>query len=160
MTDILCHFDGYLKEFDAKITETNDKGVVLDRTAFYPGGGGQPSDAGVICSKDIEYKVKSISRLNGKVIHNIEGEAPEVNNVVHGLIDWDRRYKLMRTHTALHILCGVVWRDYEALVTGCDMKPLLGRMDFELEQMSGDFAREIETRVNEEISRARPINIV
>ncbi len=159
MTDILCHFDSYLKEFDAEITEINDKGVVLDRTAFYPGGGGQPPDAGVIWFNDIEYEIKSISRLNGKIIHNIEGEIPEVNSVVHGLIDWDRRYKLMRTHTALHILCGVVWRDYEALVTGCDMKPLLGRMDFELEQMSGDFAREIETRVNEEISNARPINI-
>ena len=159
MTDILCHFDSYLKEFDAEITEINDKGVELDRTAFYPGGGGQPPDAGVIWFNDIEYEIKSISRLNGKIIHNIEGEIPEVNSVVHGLIDWDRRYKLMRTHTALHILCGVVWRDYEALVTGCDMKPLLGRMDFELEQMSGDFAREIETRVNEEISNARPINI-
>ena len=159
MTDILCHFDSYLKEFDAEITEINDKGVVLDRTAFYPGGGGQPPDAGVIWFNDIEYEIKSISRLNGKIIHNIEGEIPEVNSVVHGLIDWDRRYKLMRTHTALHILCGVVWRDYEALVTGCDMKPLLGRMDYALEQMSGDFAREIETRVNEEISNARPINI-
>ena len=159
MTAILCHFDSYLKEFDAKITEINNRGIVLDRTAFYAGGGGQPPDTGVICSNDIEYKVESISRLNGKVIHNVGGEPPAVNSDVHGLIDWERRYKLMRTHTALHILCGVVWRDYGARVTGCDMKPLLGRMDFELEQMSGDFAREIETRVNEEVSGARPINI-
>ena len=159
MTDILCHVDSYLREFDAKIIEIADRGVVLDRTAFYPGGGGQPTDTGVICTRDSEYRINNISRSNGKIIHDVGGELPGVNSDVHCLIDWDRRYQLMRTHTALHILCGVVWNDYGAQVTGCDMKPLIARMDFELEQMSGDFAREIETRVNEEVRSARPVNI-
>ena len=159
MTEILCYADSYLREFEAKVVAVAAKGVVLDRTAFYPGGGGQPSDTGILVSGDDTYRVSKISRLDGQTVHELDGEPPPVGAAVLGEIDWDRRYQLMRTHTALHILCGVVWRDYEAKVTGGNMTPLAARMDFELEQMSADFASEVEARINAEAAAARPIRI-
>ena len=92
-------------------------------------------------------------------MHEIDGDLPPVGASVHGALDWDRRYLLMRTHTALHILCGVVWRDYGAQVTGGNMQPGSARMDFELENMSADFAERMETLVNEEVKAARDIGI-
>ena len=159
MTEILCHVDSYLKIFDARVIDSTPKGVVLDRTAFYPGGGGQPSDSGVLEVADQEYRVTKLSRVEGKLVHEIDGDTPEVGVEVRGAIDWDRRYYLMRTHTALHILCGVVWRDYGAKVTGGNMQPGSARMDFELEQMSAEFAREVEEAVNNEVQAARQIEI-
>ena len=157
MTEPLYHHDSYIREFQAQVVETLDKGVVLDRSAFYPGGGGQPSDTGVLRAADGEYRVSKISRKDGKEIHEIEGNPPPVGTQVTGVIDWNRRYMLMRTHTALHILCGVVWRDYGAQVTGGDMQPLKARMDFELENMSVDFAREVEEKINAEVVASRPV---
>ena len=157
MTDILCYADSYLREFEAKVVAVTAKGVVLDRTAFYPGGGGQPADTGVLVSGDGTHRVTKISRADGQTVHELDGEPPPVATAVLGEIDWDRRYRLMRTHTALHILCGVVWRDYEAKVTGGNMTPLAARMDFELEQMSADFAGEVEARINAEVAAARAI---
>ena len=159
MTEILCYADSYLREFEARVLDVTPKGVVLDRTAFYPGGGGQPSDTGVLVSGDEEHRVTKISRAGGQTIHELEGEPPPAGTALRGEIDWDRRYQLMRTHTALHILCGVVWRDYRALVTGGDMRPLAARMDFELEHMSADFAGEVEARINSEVAAARGIEI-
>ena len=159
MTDILCYTDSYLREFDATVIDTAPKGVVLDRTAFYPGGGGQPADSGALSVGDASYTVKRLSRQNGKLVHEIDGDMPAVGVVVHGELEWERRYLLMRTHTALHILCGVVWRDYGAQVTGGNMQPGSARMDFELENMSADFAERMETLVNEEVRAARPIEI-
>ena len=159
MTDVLCYADSYVREFDATVVETTPKGVVLDRTAFYPGGGGQPSDAGVLRAGPDSYHVKKLSRDGAKIIHELEGPGLMDGATVRGVIDWDLRYKLMRTHTALHILCGVVWRDFRAQVTGGDMKPLSARMDFELEQMSADFAGEMESKVNEEIEAARAVEV-
>lgn len=159
MTDILCYADSYLKEFDAKVIDATPKGVVLDRTAFYPGGGGQPADSGNLIVGGTEYTVKKLSRADGKLVHEIDGDLPVVGSDVHGEIDWDRRYKLMRTHTALHILCGVVWSEYGAQVTGGDMRPLAGRMDFEFESMSAELVGEIEERVNKEVSASRDIHI-
>ena len=159
MTEILCYEDSYLQEFDATVVEAAPKGVVLDRTAFYPGGGGQPSDTGVLTAGDAEYRVKRLSRAGPTYVHELEGDAPAVGRDVHGRIDWDRRLQLMRTHTALHMMCGVVWRDYGAKVTGGDMKPLTARMDFELEHMSADFAGEVEERVNKEVAAARDVGI-
>ena len=103
MTEILCYGDSYLKQFEATVTELTPRGVVLDRTAFYPGGGGQPSDSGVLEVADQEYRVTKLSRAEGRLVHEIDGDALEVGVEVHGVIDWDRRYYLMRTHTALHI---------------------------------------------------------
>ena len=123
MTEILCYDDSYLREFDATVIETAPKGVVLDRTAFYPGGGGQPADSGALTTGEVSCTVKRLSRQDGKLVHEIDGDLPPVGASVHGELDWDRRYLLMRTHTALHILCGVVWRDYGAQVTGATCSP-------------------------------------
>ena len=132
---------------------------MLDRTAFYPGGGGQPADSGTLTAGDASYTVKKLSRQDGNLVHEIDGELPSVGTTVQGALDWDRRYLLMRTHTALHILCGVVWRDYGAQVTGGNMQPGSARMDFELENMSADFAERMETLINDEVQAARSIEI-
>ena len=159
MTDILCYRDSYLKEFDATVVDVTETGVVLDRTAFYPGGGGQPYDTGALQTGESEVRVSRIRRHKKGLVHQADGPLPEPGDRVHGTIDWDRRYQLMRTHTALHILCGVIWRDYGAPVTGGDMKPLSARMDFELESMSASFAGEVEELINREVEAARPIEI-
>lgn len=159
MTELLCHADSYLREFDARVVEVKAEGVVLDRTAFYPGGGGQPPDTGVLVAGGVERRVGRVSRSGGAIVHGLEGEPPPVGTAVVGRIDWERRYQLMRTHTALHILCGVVWREYGALVTGGDMKPLAARMDFELEHMTADFARQVDALVNAEVVAERPVRI-
>ena len=159
MTEILCYDDSYLREFDTTVIDTTPKGVVLDRTAFYPGGGGQPADNGTLIEGEVSYTVKRLLRQDGKLVHEIDGDLPPVGASVHGALDWERRYLLMRTHTALHILCGVVWRDYGAQVTGGNMQPGSARMDFELENMSADFAERMETLVNEEVQAARGIEI-
>jgi misacylated tRNA(Ala) deacylase len=159
MTEVLCYADSYLKEFDAKVAAGAANGVILDRTAFYPGGGGQPSDTGILHVGGVQHKVTKLSRVEGQLVHELEGPPPAAGQTVHGIVDWDRRYQLMRTHTALHILCGVIWRDYGVQVTGGDMKPLAARMDFELESMSATFAQEVEAKINAEVAAARPIAI-
>jgi len=158
MTELLYHQESYLKEYDATVTDVVDGGVVLDRTAFYTGGGGQPSDSGTLISAGQDYQVTGVKRADGNLVHQIAGDLPAAGATVQGVIDWDRRYLLMRTHTALHILCGVVWRDYGALVTGGDMKPGEGRMDFEFENFSAEFVDELETKVNAEVVENRDIH--
>ncbi|MBM3933902.1 MAG: alanyl-tRNA editing protein [SAR202 cluster bacterium] len=159
MTDMLCHRDAYMNEFDATVVEATANGVVLDRTAFFYGGGGQPCDTGTLVAGGKEYRVSKVSRADGKVVHELDAPPPPAGTRVHGALDWAKRYQLMRTHTALHILCGVVWRDYGAKVTGGDMKPLSARMDFELENMSKDFAHEVEERINREVQADRPVHV-
>ncbi len=160
MTHILCYEDSYLREFEATVTAAANRGVVLDRTAFYPGGGGQPADSGALIADGGEYRVRRVRRSSGQYVHEIEGEErPAVGETVLGAIDWERRYQLMRTHTALHILCGVVWRDYGAQVTGGNMQPLSARMDFELARMSADFAERVESLVNAEVAAERDVLI-
>jgi len=158
MTELLHLSDSYLRQFEAIVTAVEEYAVVLDRTAFYPQGGGQPSDAGIL--RDAEgrdYTVRKVQKAKGQVLHKLEGEPPPEGSEVQGFVDWDRRYKLMRTHTALHILCGVIWRDYGASVTGGNMEPLNARMDFELESMSAEFSAEVEAKINEEVEAARPV---
>lgn len=160
MTELLCQADAYLKEFEATVVAVNSHQVVLDRTAFYPRGGGQPSDQGTLWCDSDEYRVLEVKKQGGEVWHTLDRPAAfSIGARVRGLIDWDRRYKLMRTHTALHILCGVMWRDYHVSVTGGDMEPLAARMDFELERMSADFAREVEAKINAEVAAAREVRI-
>jgi len=159
MTELLFHSESYVKEFQAIVTGVFDGGVVLDRTAFYTGGGGQPSDSGTLTAGHQEYLVTGIKRADGKLVHQIAGSLPAAGATVNGLIDWDRRYLLMRTHTALHILCGVVWRDYGALVTGGDMKPGEGRMDFEFENFPVEFVDELEIKINAEVAADRDIHV-
>jgi misacylated tRNA(Ala) deacylase len=161
-TSLLYQTDSYLKEFDAEVVGTNEDlhGVILDRTAFYPGGGGQPSDKGFLRGNG-EYPVVKLQKTPEGIIHIIDPETtlPKVGEPVHGVLDWERRYQLMRTHTALHILCGVVYRDYGAQVTGGDMEPLKGRMDFEFEGLQKELVHEIEESVNREVLAAHPISV-
>ena len=159
MTELLAQADAYLKEFTATVEEVVEGGVVLDRTAFYAGGGGQPCDTGTLSCGSQDFAVKKVGRVDGKIVHQIDGPLPEKGATVTGQIDWETRYRLMRTHTALHILCGVVWRDYGAKVTGGDMRPGEARMDFELEQMSAEFASEVEEKINAEVAAARAIHV-
>jgi misacylated tRNA(Ala) deacylase len=155
--------DSYLQEFKAAVTAVNSEnhGIILDQTAFYPGGGGQPPDIGKIKTENQSYPVSRVKRIDGEYIHILEGveELPTVGEDVLGYIDWERRYRLMRIHTAMHILCGVVFRDYGALVTGGNMEPLKGRMDFEFETMRQELVAEIEAAINKEVEASRPLNV-
>jgi misacylated tRNA(Ala) deacylase len=161
MTDLLFQTDSYVKEFKATVVAVNaDEGAVaLDRTAFYSGGGGQPNDVGLLLVGNRSLDVTKVKRQGAHVWHWLDGELPDVGTTLTGRIDWDRRYKLMRTHTALHVLCGVVWRDYDALVTGGNMQPLKGRMDFEFETLRGELVREIEDKVNAEVEKAQEVRV-
>jgi misacylated tRNA(Ala) deacylase len=159
MTTPLYHTDSYLREFEAKViaVNTDDSSAALDQTAFYPGGGGQPCDTGVLISNGNEIKVTKVKKQSDLIFHKLDGELPEIGAAVKGIIDWDHRYRLMRTHTALHILCGVIWRDYKASVTGGNMEPLKGRMDFEFETMKQELVKEIDEKVNIEVGNARDV---
>jgi misacylated tRNA(Ala) deacylase len=163
MTELLYQTDSYLNDFEAFVTavDLENHGLILDRTAFYPGGGGQPADSGVLRAGDLEFRVPRIKRIAGALVHLVEGDdpLPEVGALVNGSLDWDRRYQLMRTHSALHVLCGVVFRDYGASVTGGDMDPLQGRMDFEFETMHRDLVDEIESAINAEIRKGHDIKV-
>jgi misacylated tRNA(Ala) deacylase len=159
MTEALFHTDAYLKEFDAIVVMVDGNKVALDRTAFYPGGGGQPNDVGTIMADSETWNVIKVSKQGTEVWHELDREAPPVGTPVHGALDWDRRYKLMRTHTAMHILCGVIFRDYGANVTGGNMEPLKGRMDFEFETMRQEFVKQIEEKINVEVAQARPTQV-
>ena len=166
MTAELFYVDAYLREFDAAITAVDKKDgqlrVALDRTSFYPGGGGQPNDTGWMTIDHRRLAVSKVKREGGRIWHTLDGLKGESIPIVpgrqaQGKLDWDRRFLLMRTHTAMHILCGVVWRDYGASVTGGDMKPGSGRMDFEFEAMSGELVAAIEQKCNAEIEAARAV---
>lgn len=161
MTEPLYHTDAYLKEFDAVVTavDANANAVALDRTAFYPGGGGQPNDVGALRAGEQTWAVTKVRKAGADIWHELDGAVPVVGAVVHGSLDWTRRHQLMRTHTAMHILCGVIFRDYGASVTGGNMEPLKGRMDFEFETMRQEFVREIEAKINAEVAAARPLRV-
>jgi len=163
MTELLYHTDAYLQEFDANVTAAfpDERAVVLDKTAFYPGGGGQPCDFGSLNINGVVYGVDKVKKQGDDVLHFLGGTSPlpSIGSASHGTLDWVRRHKLMRTHTALHVLCGTVFRDYGAQVTGGDMEPLKGRMDFEFATMRGELVREIEIAVNKEIAEARDIRV-
>ena len=161
MTELLYQTDSYLQTFEASVTsiDTDAHGVILDRTAFYPGGGGQPADGGTLIVSGVTVPVSRARKVGAEVIHLLPSETPlpAVGTRLQGQIDWPRRYQLMRTHTALHILCGVVFRDYGASVTGGDMDPLQGRMDFEFESMHKELVLEIENAVSREIAARREV---
>jgi misacylated tRNA(Ala) deacylase len=163
----LCYTDAYAREVEARIVSVvGDEPtlVVLDRTVFYPGGGGQPSDRGLLLrtADGRSWTVRAARKDGGEIVHELEpgeGDPPAIGDVVRADLEWARRLALMRTHTALHALCGVVWRDYGALVTGGNMEPGAGRMDFEFERMSGDLVDAIEVSVNAELAAARDVRV-
>ena len=163
MTKLLFPFDSYIQYFEAKILAVDEESrtLVLDQTAFFPGGGGQPADRGALESGGLIYQVSKVRKVGDDVVHYIDGDLPlpSPGIQVRGQIDWQRRYSLMRVHTAMHILCGVIFRDYGAQVTGGDMDPLQGRMDFEFESMVRELVDEIQASINREVQNARPIRV-
>jgi len=163
MTELLYLTDSYLKSFQAEVISVNLEmhGVALSQTAFYPGGGGQPNDTGSLTYEGITYPVSKVGRVEGQYMHILDPSAalPTAGSSISGQIDWERRYQLMRTHTAMHILCGVIFRDYGAQVTGGNMDPLKGRMDFEFETMRQELVAEIESAINQEVLNDRPLSV-
>jgi misacylated tRNA(Ala) deacylase len=157
--------DAYRTSFDARVVEVDHDGgrLRLDRTAFYPVGGGQPHDTGTLATADGTLEVSGVRREAGSIWHTVapgpdgDRHLPDPGTEVGGEIDWTRRFRLMRTHTALHILCGVIWADYGIPVTGGNMEPLKGRLDFPFPAMSADLGAQVERRINEEIERAHEI---
>jgi misacylated tRNA(Ala) deacylase len=163
MTKLLYQTDSYLKEFTAVVVSADEqtRALVLDQTAFYPGGGGQPCDFGALTVAGATHPVEKVKKQGDEVWHFLGGSQPlpAPGSPVSGALDWERRYQLMRTHTALHVLCGVVFRDYGAKVTGGDMDPLKGRMDFEFENMRGELVRAVEAAVNLEVQQGREVKV-
>jgi misacylated tRNA(Ala) deacylase len=158
-TELLYLRDASLRAFDATVSSAGDDRVVLDRTAFYVTGGGQPHDTGALSWDGGSARVVDVRKADGEVVHVLDGAVPAAGTAVHGEIDWDRRHALMRTHTALHVLCGVIWNDYKVAVTGGNMEPLSARMDFEFDPLPEGFGATIERRVNEELAAAHPIRV-
>ncbi len=164
MTAELYATDAYLHTFDAVVEVVDEDGrlVALNRTAFYPGGGGQPNDVGSLLWHDGSARVVRVRRSSGRIWHAIAPDEPlpAPGAELQGNLDWARRHLLMRTHTALHVLCGVIWQDFSVAVTGGNMEPGRGRLDFELPQMSAELGRQLEIRINQEIARARDIAVL
>jgi len=162
VSENICYTDAYARSTDAVVVDVDAdaNAVLLERTVFYPGGGGQPADTGLLTGDSGgSWRVIGAKKRGDDIWHTIESgsELPAVDTMVSAELDWERRHALMRTHSALHVLCGVVWRDHAASVTGGNMEPLSGRMDFEFETMSGELVGEIELHVNEEIDADREI---
>jgi misacylated tRNA(Ala) deacylase len=159
VTEMLYLKDAYLREFDATVTsvEASGRRVCLDRTGFYATGGGQPHDTGALGG----HPVLDVRKEGEHVWHTVGGEGllPHPGDAVHGELDWDRRHALMRTHTALHVLCGVIWNEWGKAVTGGNMEPLSARMDFEFDPLPEGFGARVEELVNAELRASRPIEV-
>jgi misacylated tRNA(Ala) deacylase len=158
-TDLLFLRDAYLRVFDAIVIAVDDGRAALDRTAFYATGGGQPHDTGTLTWADGAAPVVDVRKDAGAVWHHLDGPPPAVGAAVSGEIEWSRRHELMRTHTALHVLCGVIWNEWGKAVTGGNMEPLSARMDFEFDPLPEGFGPRVEELVNAELAAARPIEI-
>lgn len=149
-----------LREFDARVLHSSEEGIVLDRSAFYPGGGGQPPDQGTLEFNGVVTRIEGCRKSEDLFLIPKEGDPlPGVGTIVRGRVDDGRRFSLMRTHSALHLLSGVVFRDYGALVTGGNMEPLSARLDFNLSEVPAGFKEELERLCNEEILKNRGIQV-
>jgi misacylated tRNA(Ala) deacylase len=158
MTELLYLTDAYRREMDATVVAVRTDprpAIALDRTVFYPTGGGQPYDTGTLTGS----AVVEVRKEGDLVWHTLDGPVPELGATVHGEIDWDRRHALMRTHSALHVLCGVIWNEWGTPVTGGNMEPLSARMDFEFDPLPEGFGARVEELVNAELAAARPITV-
>ena len=155
-TELLYLHDAYVTEFDATVIDARADAVALDRTLFYPTGGGQPHDTGTLG----DLAVVDVRKEGAMVWHTVEGAGlPAIGDPVHGVVDWSRRHQLMRTHSALHVLCGVIWNEWHVAVTGGNMEPLAARMDFEFDPLPEGFGPSIEALVNAELAADRPIAV-
>lgn len=159
MTKPLYLDDAYSREFDSTVVEVDENAVVLAESLFYPGGGGQLPDSGWIEAGGQTWEVVTVRKRDDKVWHELDRPAPHRGTPVHGRLNWDFRYKMMRTHTALHILCGIVWNEYGSQVTGTQMYSDRARMDFTLESLDKARVAEIERLVNEAVARDYAVEV-
>jgi misacylated tRNA(Ala) deacylase len=161
MTERIYSTDSYARAMDASVVarDDDDGRLLLDRTVFYPGGGGQPPDAGTLWVGDDALTVTRVTQDADGVWHWVDGDLPSLGTAVRGEVEWGRRYTLMRTHTAMHALCGVIWNRFQSPVTGGNMEPGEGRLDFDLPQWDPDDRGPIEEELNLQIARALPIEI-
>jgi misacylated tRNA(Ala) deacylase len=162
-TLLLYQSDSYVGEFDAHVVSVEGSAVALDQTAFFPGGGGQMADRGTLMIAGQRYPIATMRKSGDVVWHELDlggQDAPAVGAEVRGALDWEFRYQMMRTHTALHSLAAVIFRDYDAQVTGGQMYPDRARMDFALEGFKAEMAPEIERRVNEELAKDYPVRVL
>jgi misacylated tRNA(Ala) deacylase len=158
-TELLFLRDAYLRSARGEVVGVDGNRVVLDRTVAYPTGGGQPHDTGVLRWEGGEARVVGVRKQGDEVAHELDGDVPPVGTAVEVEVDWDRRHRLMRTHTALHVLCGVIWHEWGVPVTGGNMEPLTARMDFELDPTPDGFGARVEELVASEIAADRPIEV-
>lgn len=152
--------DPTLRDWDATVLDAGPDGIVLDKSAFYPGGGGQPPDAGVLLWGGVQTRIAGVRRGDDlTLIPHPDDPLPAVGTAVRGAVEDERRTALMRTHSALHLLSGVVFRDFGALVTGGNMEPLTARMDFDLPELPPDFKARMEDACNIEVAADRRIDV-
>ncbi len=154
-TKLLYLDDPYLKEFKASVVEVRENGVILDQTAFYPGGGGQPYDTGTLKWEDITAEVRGMER--DTVLHLLDGFKPEEGEMVVGNINWERRYRIMRAHTAVHIVSGVAFKNFGVRITGNQLYEARARLDLSFDNMSRELAERIVEESNEVIKQNLPV---
>ncbi len=160
MTEELFLDDSYLREFDARVVKLAGREVILDRTAFYPGGGGQPPDKGNLGIGPVRASVVDARREGGEVVHVLDNPIPGTVRELEGELDWERRYGHMRHHTALHVLSGVIWRNFDARVTGGQMRAGRARMDFSFPgEWTTEVVGEIERLTNDALAEERPVRV-
>jgi misacylated tRNA(Ala) deacylase len=160
MTKLLHMYDNYLREFDAKVIESEDGYIVLDQTAFYPEGGGQSSDRGKVTDGKRTLTVKEVHKIDGKIKHLIDGAPFDVGTTIHGTLDWDWRYECMRFHTCQHVLSRYLQLNYGVETKGNNIKPGESRADYTpLESFGEEMKREVEAGVNVILSKNLPVEI-
>ena len=159
MTELIYMTDCFAKEFDAKVTKVDGKFIVLDKTAFYPQGGGQPTDTGKLIKDGEEYQVVFAKKKGADVSHEVDREGLQEGDTVHGVLDWDKRYVLMRMHTAAHILCEIFHKETGALITGNQLNVDKSRIDFNLENFDREKISEYVAKANEIVQKDLPIKI-
>ena len=160
-TKLLYHENSYTFECSAKVVAVEGDEIALDATVFFPGGGGQMPDHGIITwdNREREGTVIAMNKRDDVIWHTLDSLPPSVGDEVVGTIDWDFRYRMMRTHTALHILCGTIWKEFGVQVTGGQMYPDRARMDFAMENLNKERIAYIEEKINEAVEADYPIRV-
>ena len=160
MTEELFLTNAYLRRFEARVVALDGREAVLDKTAFYPGGGGQPADKGTLGVGPVRASVVDARREGGGIVHVLDTAIPDTVRELNGELDWERRYAHMRYHTALHALSGIIWKTFDAKVTGGQMRPDRARMDFSFPgEWTADVVGEIERLTNEALEEDRLVRV-
>ncbi len=160
MTEQLFLHDSYLREFGASVVKHAGRELTLNRTTFYPGGGGQPSDKGQLKVGPVQANVVDVRRQDGNLVHVLDNPIPETVGQINGIVDWERRYAHMRYHTALHVVSGIIWREFGAKVTGGQMRADHARMDFSFPgEWTAEVVEEVEQSTNKALAEERPVKV-